>query len=386
MSAIIPREFLMIPGPTPVPDAVLAAIAKHPIGHRTPEFSQTLKAVAANLQWLGETQNDVFTLAASGTGAMEAAIFNTISPGDEVLCLVCGVFGERWVKMCTALGAVVTRLAAPPGQAVLPETLAQKLEQDKAGKIKAVIIVHNETSTGVMQNVEPMLKAVRKHGALSIVDTVSSFGATPFPIDSWQADIVATGSQKALMCPPGLAVVFFGPRAWEASARCKTPRFYFDMARHKKSMAADTTPFTPNVSLTIGLQKALEMMKEEGKEAIFDRHRRLQKMLRAGIGALNLSLFVEPDCASVAITAIKAPPGITVDAIRKGLKQNFRIIVADGQEELKGQIFRIGHMGYVFERDILMTLASLESVLRDLGHDCGKEKGAAVTKALEACV
>jgi aspartate aminotransferase-like enzyme len=380
MSALKPREFLMIPGPTPVPDAVLEAIARHPIGHRTADFSQALKDVCENLQWLGETKNDVFVLTASGTAALEMGIFNTVSPGDSVLCLVCGVFGERWARMSEALGAKVERLSAPPGQAVSVRALQERLDADSERQFKAVIITHNETSTGVVQDIKPMLAAIRKHGALSIVDTVTSFGAMHLPIDQWQADVVATGSQKALMLPPGLSFVFFGPRAWDANKSCKTPRFYLDAAKYKKSMGQDTTPFTPNVSLVMGLQVSLQMMKAEGTEKIFARHKRLRDMLRAGIQALNLELFVAEDVASLTITAIKPPANITVDAIRKNLKEKFRILVADGQEELKGKIFRIGHMGYVFERDILMTLASLEAVLLELGHKC--QKGAAVTAAL----
>lgn len=382
MSVLKPREFLMIPGPTPVPDAVLEAIARHPIGHRTPDFSKALKSVCENLQWFGQTKHDAFVLTASGTAALEMAIFNTVSPGDQVLCLVSGVFGERWARMSEALGAKVERLSSPAGQAVSLQALNERLKADKDKQIKAVIITHNETSTGVVQDVQPMLAAIREHGALSIIDTVTSFGAVPFPIDEWQADIVATGSQKALMLPPGLSIVFFGPRAWEAHKLCKTPRFYLDVARYKKSMTADTTPFTPNVSLVMGLQVALQMMKEEGTEAIFARHLRLKKMLREGLKALNLELFVDESCASATITAVKPPANISVDVIRKGLKEKYRILVADGQEELKGKIFRIGHMGYVFERDILMTLAALEGVLLEQNHKC--EKGAAVTAALRA--
>jgi len=334
------------------------------------------------LQWLGQTKHDVFVLTASGTAALELAIFNTLSPGDNVLCVVNGVFGERWARMSEALGAKVERLSAPAGQAVPVKALEQKLEADKEKKFKAVIITHNETSTGVVHDIQPMLAAISKHGALSIVDTVTSFGAVPFPIDEWQADIVATGSQKALMLPPGLSFVFFGPRAWEAHKLCKTPRFYLDAAKYKKSMSADTTPFTPNISLVMGLQVALQMMKEEGTESIFARHKRLQKLTREGLKALNLELFVAEDCASSTITAVYPPANIGVDVIRKGLKEKFRILVADGQEELKGKIFRIGHMGYVFERDVLMTLAALENVLIDNGHRC--EKGAAVSAALRA--
>lgn len=375
MPTIQPREFLMIPGPTPVPDAVLEAVARHPIGHRTADFSKSLKETVEGLKWLGETTNDVFVLTASGTGAMEAAIANTINAGDNVLSLVCGVFGERWAKLATAYGAKVERMKVEPGQSISVEALRERLAQDKNKEIKAVTITHNETSTGVINDLQQLLKLVHDHGALSIVDAVTSFGATPLPIDAWQADVVCTGSQKALMLPPGLSVIFFGPRAWKALENCKTPRFYFDLAKYKKSITEDTTPFTPNVSLVAGLQVSMRMMKDEGSAAIFARHERMKKALRAGLTAMGLKLFVAEDCASPSITAVLPPDKIAVDVIRKGMREKFKILIADGQEELKGKIFRIGHMGYVFERDILMTLAALESVLTELGHDCHKGEG-----------
>jgi aspartate aminotransferase-like enzyme len=211
------------------------------------------------------------------------------------------------------------------------------------------------------------------------VDAVTSFGAVPVPIDEWGIDIVVTGSQKALMLPPGLGIIFVGPKAWEAKANCKSRSFYFDLNKYKKSTKENSTPFTPNVSLTVGLNTSLKMMKEEGAEAIAARHHRLRKTLRAGLEAMGLDLFVDESCASPTITAIKPPAGISVDSIRKTLKERFRITVADGQEELKGQIFRIGHMGYVFDRDILMTLACLEAALLELGHKT--EPGKAVQAA-----
>jgi aspartate aminotransferase-like enzyme len=379
MTALEPREFLMIPGPTPVPDAVLEAIGQAPIGHRTPEFSKTLKEVTETLQWLGQTSNDVFVLTGSGTSAVEAAVCNTINRGDRVLCLVGGVFGERWAKLSAAFGAEVERLVFEPGTAVDPKLLKEKLDADKEKSIKAVIIVHNETSTGVISDLKTIAEIIRAHGALSIVDAVTSFGATPLPIDEWQVDVVATGSQKALMLPPGLGFVFFGKRAWDAYAECKTPRFYLDLGKCRKSLAENTTPFTPNVSFVRGLAVSLEMIRSEGLDKVFDRHKRMRAMLRAGIEQLGLSLFVDEKAASPSITAILPPEGISVADIRKGLKTDFKILVADGQEALKGKIFRIGHMGYVFERDILMTLAALESVLTKLGHKC--QPGAAVKAA-----
>ncbi len=375
---IQPREFLMIPGPTPVPDAVLEAVARHPIGHRTPEFSKVVQDVIQDLKWLGQTENDVFVLTASGTGGMEAAIANTISPGDKVLSLICGVFGERWAKVSEAFGAQVERMNVEPGAAIDAKAVEQKLASTK---FKAVTITHNETSTGVINDLQAIVAAAKKHNALSIVDAVTSFGAVNLPIDAWDVDIVVTGSQKALMLPPGLGIIFFGKRAWEAKANCKSHSFYFDLKKYKKSLDANTTPYTPNVSLFCGLQTALKMMHEEGTESIFARHVRLKQALRAGLQGMGLELFVDEEAASPTITAIKPPAGITVDAIRKKLKERYRILVADGQEELKGKIFRIGHMGYAFERDVLMTLASLEATLIELGHKV--EAGKAIRSASE---
>lgn len=373
---IQPREFLMIPGPTPVPDAVLEAVAKHPIGHRSADFSKVVQDVTANLKLLGQTENEVYVLTASGTGGMEAAISNTINAGDKVLSLICGVFGERWAKIAEAFGAEVERLKVTPGTAISVEAVDEKL---KSGSFKAVTITHNETSTGVINDLKRIVEVCKKHNALSIVDAVTSFGAVPVPIDEWGIDIVVTGSQKALMLPPGLGIIFVGPKAWEAKANCKSRSFYFDLNKYKKSTKENSTPFTPNVSLTVGLNTSLKMMKEEGAEAIAARHHRLRKTLRAGLEAMGLDLFVDESCASPTITAIKPPAGITVDSIRKTLKERFRITVADGQEELKGQIFRIGHMGYVFDRDILMTLACLEAALLELGYKT--EPGKAVQAA-----
>lgn len=363
------KDFLMIPGPTPVPDEVLEAIGRHPIGHRTNDFSIMLREVMDELKWLGETKNDVLVLTSSGTGAMEAAIANTISPGDRVLSLVCGVFSERWAKIAEAFGAQVERLKAEPGKAISVEAVRDYLAQGKNKDIKAVTIAHNETSTGVINDLQLILDAVKQHGALSIVDAVTSYGAIELPIDKWGADVVITGSQKALMIPPGLAFVFVSPKAWEVHAKCKTHRFYFDFARGRKSADADTTPFTANVSLVAGLQVALRMMHEEGKEKIFARHLQLKSMVRQGIKELGLKPLANDSCASPTITAILPPNGTTADTIRKTMKERYRILLAAGQDELEGKIFRIGHMGYVFERDILMTMASLRNVLQELGHE-----------------
>ncbi|HEY9784903.1 MAG TPA: alanine--glyoxylate aminotransferase family protein [Candidatus Obscuribacterales bacterium] len=376
------REFLMIPGPTPVPDRVLEAIARHPIGHRTQEFSKLLRASVDGLKWLAETKNDPMIITSSGSGAMEAAIANVVNPGDKVISLVCGVFGERWAKIAESFGAQVERINAQPGESISLSVLEERLQKDTSKEIKAVTITHNETSTGVINDLEQIVKAIGEHGALSIVDAVTSFGACPLSIDKFGLDILVTGSQKALMLPPGLGIIFLSDRAWKACESCKSPRFYFDLRRYRKSLEADTTPYTPNVSLVAGLKTSLEMIEQEGKEKIFDRHRRLKASLRAGLQAMGLELFVDEACASPTITAILPPKNLAVSNIRKGLREEFKILIADGQESLKGKIFRIGHMGYVFDRDILMTLASLEAVLKTLGYDT--RRGQAVEAATQA--
>jgi len=375
-----PREFLMIPGPTPVPDAVLEAVSRHPIGHRSADFSKVLRETIDQLKNLGATNNDVLLFTASGTGAMEAAIANTINQGDHVLSLVCGVFSERWARIAEAFGARVERLTAEPGEAIDPAAVKRRLDADSEKSVKVVTITHNETSTGVMNDLSKIAAAVREHGAISIVDAVTSFGAYPVPIDEWGIDVLITGSQKALMLPPGLAFAFVSKNAWAAYDRCRTPRYYFDFKMYRKSLEADTTPFTPNVSFVVGLQTALQMLHDAGRDAVFERHLRLKNMVRGGVKAMGLELFVKDEAASPTITAILPPKDLTVDAIRKRLKERFRIVVADGQDALKGKIFRIGHMGYVFERDILMTLSSLECVLTELGYPCppGKATSAAV--------
>jgi aspartate aminotransferase-like enzyme len=365
------KEFLMIPGPTPVPDEVLEAIARDPLGHRTKEFSKVLTEVGGALKKLAGCEGEVLTLTASGTGAMEAAISNMISPGEKVLSCICGVFGERWAKIAQAFGASVEKLNAEPGEAVSVDALRERLQQDKDKTIKVVTITHNETSTGVVNDLQQLALAVREHGALCIVDAVTSFGAVPISFSEWGIDVMVAGSQKALMLPPGLAVVFMSERAWEAQARSSTPKFYFDLAKYRNSLEQETTPFTPNVSFVVALKTSLDMMKQEGYKGVYDRHGRMKRALRAGVTGMGLKLFVKDEnAASSTITAIVPPSTISVDAIRRSMKERFNIRIADGQDALKGKIFRIGHMGYVFERDILMTLAALEGALTELGYKC----------------
>lgn len=374
------KLMLMIPGPTPVPEQVLLAMAKHPIGHRSGDFSTLMEEVTQNLKWLHQTQNDLLILTASGTGAMEAGIINFLSPGDRVLVGSNGKFGDRWAQVCKAYGVQTEVISAEWGHALDPEQFRTSLEADTGKLIKAVIVTHSETSTGVLNDLETINRYVKAHGeALIIVDTVTSLGAYNVPVDEWGLDVVASGSQKGYMIPPGLGFVAVSPKAWKAYETAKLPRFYLDLGKYKKDAAKNTTPFTPPVNLFFALQAALRMMKAEGLESIFARHLRLTQATRAAIKALGLPLFAADDAASTAITAV-APEQVQAEQIRSVMKKRFDIALAGGQDYLKGKIFRIGHLGFVSDRDILSAIAALEATLQELGYE-NFTPGAGVTAA-----
>jgi len=373
------KLMLMIPGPTPVPEKVLLAMAKHPIGHRSGDFSEIMAEVTQNLKWLHQTQNDVLILTVSGTGAMEAGIINFLSPGDRVLVGCNGKFGDRWGEVCDAYGLQTERITAEWGKALDPEQFREKLEADKEKTIKAVIITHSETSTGVLNDLETINRYVKAHGeALIIVDSVTSLGATSVPIDEWGLDVVGSGSQKGYMLPPGLGFVAVSPKAWEAYKTAKLPRYYLDLGRYKKDAAKNTTPFTPPVNMFYALQASLQMMQAEGLENIFARHHRHTAATRAAIKALGLPLFAPDDAASPSITAV-APEAVDAEKVRSVMRKRFDIAMAGGQDHLKGKIFRIGHLGFVSDRDILSALSALEATLLELGHQF--TPGAGVTAA-----
>lgn len=368
---------LMIPGPTPVPEQALLAMAKHPIGHRSGDFSQIMAEVTDNLKWLHQTQNDVLILTASGTGAMEAGMINFLSRGDRVLCGCNGKFGDRWAEVAKAYGLNVEVISAEWGQPLDPEQFREKLEADTEKQIKAVILTHSETSTGVLNDLETINRHVKAHGeALIIVDTVTSLGATSVPVDQWELDVVASGSQKGYMIPPGLGFVAVSPKAWEAYKSADLPRYYLDLELYRKAAAKNSNPFTPPVNLFFALQAALKMMKQEGLENIFARHQRLTKMTRAAIAGLNLPLLAPDEVASNAVTAVR-PGSVDAEKIRSVMKKQFDIALAGGQDHLKGQIFRIGHLGFVTERDLLTGITALEATLGELGYE-GATPGAGV--------
>lgn len=363
------KDLLMIPGPTPVPENVLLAQAKHPIGHRSPDFSEIIGEINEGLKWLHQTQQDVLTVTASGTGAMEAGIINFLSAGDRVLVGSNGKFGERWADMSEAFGLKTERIAAGWGEVLDPELVREKLEADTNKEIKAVIVTHSETSTGVLNDLETINRHVKNHGeALIIVDAVTSIGAVSLPIDQWGLDVVASGSQKGYMIPPGLGFIAVSEKAWEAYEKATLPKFYFDLGPYRKSTAKNSTPYTPPINLMYGLQAALKMMRNEGLENIFARHERNTQATRAAVEALGLRLFASNKAASRAVTSVE-PTTVEAEKVRSVMKKQFNIALAGGQNELKGRIFRIGHLGFVSERDVLTVVGALEATLRELGHE-----------------
>lgn len=370
---------LMIPGPTPVPEKALTAMGRHPIGHRSGEFSDLVEEVLADLKWLHQTQNDVLVVTASGTGAMEAGIINVLSSGDRVLVGSNGKFGDRWAKVAKAYHLDVQTITADWGQPLDPEAFRQALEADTNKEIKAVILTHSETSSGVLNDLETINRHVKAHGeALIIVDAVTSLGACSVPVDEWGLDVVASGSQKGYMIPPGLGFVSMSDRAWNAYDSSNLPRFYFDLGPYRKNAAKNTTPFTPPVNLFFALQASLRMMRAEGLDSIFARHDRLKRAAREAVKAMGLPLLGPDDCASPAVTAV-APTTVDPEQIRSVMKKRFDIALAGGQDHLKGKIFRIGHLGFVSDRDLLCAIGSLEATLESL--KAGHETGAGITAA-----
>jgi len=358
---------LMIPGPTPVPETVLQALGRHPIGHRSADFQAIVHRTTEQLQWLHQTRNDVLVITGSGTAAMEAGIVNTLSRGDRVLCGDNGKFGERWVKVARAYGLDVQVIQAEWGQPLDPEAFRTALEADSAKAIKAVILTHSETSTGVINDLEAIAAHVKVHGtAITIADCVTSLGACSVPMDAWGVDVIGSGSQKGYMMPPGLSFVAMSERAWAAYERSDLPKFYLDLGKYRKAARQDSNPFTPAINLYFALEAALQMMQAEGLEAIFARHQRHRRATQAAMQAIGLPLYATAGHGSPAITAV-APQGIDAESLRKEVRKRFDILLAGGQDHLKGKVFRIGHLGFVADRDVLTAVAAIEATLQDLG-------------------
>ena len=372
------KQYLMTPGPTPVPPEVLAAMAQPIIHHRGPDFRAIYKRVLDRLREVFRTDSDVLLFAASGTGAMESAVANLCAPGDRVLVVSAGYFGERWAGIAAAYGCEVEHLQYEWGEAPAADDLAARLEE--LGGAKVVFLTQSETSTGVVADVAALTATAKEAGALVAVDAISSLGAVPLETDAWGVDVVASGSQKALMTPPGLGMVSVSARAW--SSLEASPRFYFDWERTRKAQARLDAPFTPAVSLVVGLDVALGLLLEQGLEAAFRRHVRLGRACREGIRAMGLELFSPDEDGSAVVTAVRAPDGIDTGELVLALRDRYGITLAPGQGTLKGKIFRIGHIGYYDVFDITTALAGVELALTEAGAEI--ERGVAVTRALEA--
>jgi aspartate aminotransferase-like enzyme len=358
------KYHLLAPGPTPIPPEVLQALSRPILHHRTPEFETLFARVRAALAELLETRSEVIVLAASGTGAMEAAAVNLLSPGDEAIVVRCGKFGERWADIGKAFGVTVHALDAPYGETVEPERVAAALRAHPGAR--ALFVTQSETSTGVLEDVEAYAALTRRTDTLCVVDTVSALGAVACPMDAWGVDVVVSGSQKGLMCPPGLAFIALNDRAWRAAANARLPKFYWDLAAERKWQAKRQAQYTPAVSLLMGLDAAIALIRAEGLPQVYRRHDRLSRAMRAGVEALGLGLFprVTP---SPAVTAVVAPAGIDGEAVVRTYGEEHNITIAGGQGEMKGKIFRLAHLGYVDESDVLVGLAALERVLARLG-------------------
>ncbi len=374
------QHLLLIPGPTPVPPPVARELSRPMIAHRAPEMVELYHRVVERLQYVFQTRADLFVLASSGTGGMEAAIANTLSPGDAVLCISVGVFGDRFAKIAQAFGMDVDVLAFEWGQAADPSAIEQKLKSGK--QYKAVTLTHNETSTAITNDTASIAPMVREHGALFLVDCISGMLCTDFRTDEWDCDVVVAASQKAFMLPPGLCFVSVSPRAWEAVERAKSPRFYFDFRAMREPAKKGQTAYTPAVGLFFGADAALGMILREGAEQVIARHARLAAGVRAGVKALGLKLFSDEAHASNGVTAIVPPAGIDADSLRALLSQRYSVVLSGGQGKLKGQIFRIAHMGAVSEKDLLGALGTLELALSEMGHRA--EPGASVAAAVRA--
>ena len=385
--AIQEKLSLMIPGPTPVPEKVLQALGKHPIGHRSKDFQNLVKITTENLKWLHQTKNDVLTITGSGTAAMEAGIINTLSKGDKVICGENGKFGQRWVKVAKEFGLEVIEIGAEWGKPLNPEDFKNILEEDKQKEIKAVILTHSETSTGVINDLQMISTHIRNHKkALSIIDCVTSIGACSVPVDEWQLDIVASGSQKGYMIPPGLSFISMSEKAWQASEDSNLPKFYLNLKSYRKSLLSNSNPYTPAVNLVFALDESLKMMREEGLENIFARHNRHKLAVSKAAKTLNLNLFADEEHLSPAVTAI-ATDDIDAEDFRKKIKNKFDILLAGGQDHLKGEIFRVGHLGYVNDRDIITVISAISHALLSLGKITAQQAGEAIvvaSKYLEA--
>lgn len=374
------KTYLLAPGPTPVPETVSLAMAAPMVHHRTPQFSKIFGEAAEDAKYLFQTQNDVLILAATGTGGMEGCITNLFSPGDKLLVVNAGKFGERWGKLCEAYGMTPVWLNVEWGQAVDPKEVQAVLDQEP--DIRGVLVQASETSTAVAHPIEALSKITRQRdNLLLVVDGITGVGVFPLPMDEWGIDAMVTGSQKALQLPPGLTLVALSDKAWKFADQSTCPHFYFDYKKERKNLQNKTSAYTPAVSLVIGLQAVLKGVKEEGLENVHQRHNRLARATRAGAQALGLGL-IAPQAPADSLTGVFVPEGIDGAKLVKSLRDDFGVTLAGGQDQWKGKIIRIAHLGYVDTFDTVVAMAALEMALKKFGHPVELGKGVAAAQEI----
>jgi aspartate aminotransferase-like enzyme len=370
------KHYLLSPGPTPIPNEVALAMSETMIHHRTPQFNKVFEEARTGLKKLFGTRNDVLILASSGTGAMEAAVANLFSPRDKVLVVNGGKFGERWLNIANAFGLDPVEMKVEWGQAVKVEEVAKQIKAH--ADLKAVMIQASETSTTVFHPVREIAK-LTKNGPLFLVDGVTAVGVVPIPVDEWDIDVLVTGSQKAMMLPPGLGFISLSERAWKKTKEARLPRFYFDLNLERKNQQKGSGAFTPAVSLIFGVRASLNMMQREGFDRVYARHARMSRATRAAATALGLKLLA-PDSPSPAATGIYLPDGIDADRVLDYLRDHMNITLAEGQDQLKGKVIRIAHVGYMGAFDVITAIAALEMALRKFGVELPFGKGVAAAQ------
>jgi aspartate aminotransferase-like enzyme len=372
------KEYLLTAGPTPVPERVLLAMARPMLYHRAPAFTECLREVQDSLRWLMQTKQLPLVLSGSGTAGMDAAVCNFLRAGDKAIVIRGGKFGERWGKICQAYGIECVFVDVEWGKGVDPKVVAAALEKNPG--VRAVYATASETSTATKHDVEAIAKlCAAKDDVILCVDAITAVGVFEVPVDQWGLDVVVVGSQKALMLPPGLAMVVVSDKAWKAHERANLPRFYLDLMRERKSQEKGETAFTPAVSLVVGLRESLRMLKEETLEGVWNRHARLAQAARAAAGGLGLELF--SSSPTNAVTAYTVPSGIDGSAVIKQMRTRYGITIAGGQDHLKGKILRIAHIGYISEFDVITAISGLEMTLSDLGYVMRPGSGVAAAQA-----
>jgi aspartate aminotransferase-like enzyme len=361
----VKKNYMFTPGPTMVPQEVLLAEAAPMIHHRTAQFSQIMVEAVEGLKKLFGTEQDVYVVMGSGTAAMEAAVANICSPGDKIICAPGGKFGERWGELCRTYGAEVVDVEVEWGKSLTVEQAEAAL--DEHPDARALYVTQSETSTGALTDVEAIARLTRRTDTLLGVDAITGIGVHPFEMDEWGVDVAVSGSQKGCMMPPGLAFIAVSPRTWDVVDACTSPRYYLDLRAMQKNWGKQTTPFTAAVSLIRALHRALEMIFTEGLDEVHARHARMAQAVRAATGALGLKVVAESPANGV--TAVYGPEGMDTGNLVTLMRDKHGVTMAGGQGHLKGKILRVGHMGYVGEKDLMVAISTLERALKELGYD-----------------